>query len=124
MKSREDQLMAMFPNLTREQVRALQKRKLEVARKIFGGAKTRKSKASLPPGVGDPNAVMPGERPEAYSATLSDEEFFRRFAGSDADVRCLTNSAGEVTWGQPLPGEKIAPGHELDPDGRVVSASR
>ncbi len=74
---------------------------------------------------GDPNAAMPGDRPEAYAAELSEVEFHGRYGGDAEDLlESITCDDGTQLYGKLVPGHRPADGYTLDADGMVVEIKK
>ena len=70
-------------------------------------------------GFGDPNAEFPGDRPGAYSASLTPETF-GHFSGDLDSLASITFSDGTQIHGKLEAGHKPAPGYTVDKDDMVV----
>ena len=71
-------------------------------------------------GYGDPNAEFPGDRPGAYSATMTPEVFGGHFSGDLDSLASITFSDGTQIHGELEAGHKPAAGYIVDADGMVV----
>jgi hypothetical protein len=92
---------------------------------MAAAAERKKNGMDKPPhGHGDPNAEVPGDKPEAYDPGLTQEQFDLRFTGSMDDIAAITSSDGTQSYGRLLEGFVPAPGHELDGGGCVVKVGQ
>ena len=82
--------------------------------------------APAPPcahGFGDPNAEFPGDRPAAYSATMTPEVFGSHFSGDLDSLASITFSDRTQIHGELEAGHKPAAGYVVDASGFVVKAA-
>ena len=73
---------------------------------------------------GDPNAEMPGDRPESYSATLTADAFYKRGGSFEDEIAAVYYNDGTQSYGKLKPGFKPAVGYEVDADGMVVKSPK
>ena len=73
-------------------------------------------------GYGDPNAEFPGDRPEAYSASMTPETF-GHFSGDLDSLAAITFSDRTQIHGKLEAGHKPAAGYTVDAAGFVVKVA-
>lgn len=109
-----------FPFLVktpRQKARAIQLVAEMTARKALLGTPLKPTN-----GYGDPTSPYPGDRPDAYDPTLTQEHFDQRFTGTIDDLKSITFSDMTQIHGKLKEGHTPALGWMVDAAGFVVKA--